>query len=624
MSAAAVKARQAVDPTWEAFEEKVPLERCPPIFEGEKWMDEAIVVHNRIVKYKEAMAEGGKSPHDGCVWIMKKLMGHESAYPFNTPVDVEELNIPEYYEVVKRPMDLGTAKAKLLAGEYSTLREFYGDVYQTFGNAKLFNPPRHPVHTMASALCTQFNKEVRYLLAKWRHLLPPGGPHGQDFMGLRLITDGPELEGKASDDWPGAGALLAMSHEDGGRPKRGQSDTSRVSSRRNSVPSSSVIGKDWEVVSVSMSKVRLQVRKKEAATDDLDNMARHQADIVLPRQRKAPPLTAEQRLTLPAQVAKIIEKDRKDFLVVVLCPPGAEGPVPDEAEGKKRKAKRRRTAGGSPISVKKAATMPHGELRADDGDARGNCALEKLGAPNAVKSEPYDEEEKAGDASTGKGVAQPDSSDIGAQASTGPPQGSRGSCEAAYQGVRTAASPIITAVLGGNEGPEVTDEKEPPQVESSGLLVFSGGLHVNSIFNSYLSNAPLPCSEKLKDTHDPDGLVSRPFVDSRHNFLELCQWRNYQFDTLRRAKHASAMTLYHLHNSNPEDNSGHAPHCVQCKKRIREVRWHCTVCPDFELCQDCNTHDINNDRRHEHLLTPYLVHYMCSIPVEKSSVEKTI
>ena len=36
--------------------------------------------------------------------------------------------------------------------------------------------------------------------------------------------------------------------------------------------------------------------------------------------------------------------------------------------------------------------------------------------------------------------------------------------------------------------------------------------------------------------------------DSRTSYLSLCQTHNLQFDTLRRAKHSSMMTLFHLHN----------------------------------------------------------------------------
>merc|ERR1719163_1619519 len=107
------------------------------------------MANRRIMTRKEQLAEGGTSPHEGCLLVMKKLMGHPSSYPFNTPVDPVTLNIPNYNKVVTKPMDLGTAKSRLINAEYSTLRELYTDVQQTFQNAKMFNPPKHPVHTMA-------------------------------------------------------------------------------------------------------------------------------------------------------------------------------------------------------------------------------------------------------------------------------------------------------------------------------------------------------------------------------------------------------------------------------------------------------------------------------------------
>ena len=35
------------------------------------------------------------------------------------------------------------------------------------------------------------------------------------------------------------------------------------------------------------------------------------------------------------------------------------------------------------------------------------------------------------------------------------------------------------------------------------------------------------------------GPLSNSLVDSRHTYLEMCQYRRFQFDTLRRAKHSS-------------------------------------------------------------------------------------
>ena len=41
-----------------------------------------------------------------CWRILKQLQKHESAYPFLVPVDPVLLEIPDYPEIVKEPMDL--------------------------------------------------------------------------------------------------------------------------------------------------------------------------------------------------------------------------------------------------------------------------------------------------------------------------------------------------------------------------------------------------------------------------------------------------------------------------------------------------------------------------------------
>jgi hypothetical protein len=49
--------------------------------------------------------------------ILAKVMAHPNAWPFNQPVDPVALNIPDYLDVVKQPMDLGTIKGQFAAGE---------------------------------------------------------------------------------------------------------------------------------------------------------------------------------------------------------------------------------------------------------------------------------------------------------------------------------------------------------------------------------------------------------------------------------------------------------------------------------------------------------------------------
>ncbi|KAJ3337893.1 hypothetical protein HDU91_001357, partial [Kappamyces sp. JEL0680] len=59
--------------------------------------------------------------------IMKKLLAQKAANWFLDPVDPVAFRIPTYFEVIKRPMDLGMVKKKLDAGEYDGDEDFAAD-----------------------------------------------------------------------------------------------------------------------------------------------------------------------------------------------------------------------------------------------------------------------------------------------------------------------------------------------------------------------------------------------------------------------------------------------------------------------------------------------------------------
>ena len=56
----------------------------------------------------------------------------------------------------------------------------------------------------------------------------------------------------------------------------------------------------------------------------------------------------------------------------------------------------------------------------------------------------------------------------------------------------------------------------------------------------------------------------------------MCQGNNYQFDTLRRAKHSSMMILWHLHNPSIP---AYAHVCNVCETDIS--------CANRHHCEDC-------------------------------------
>lgn len=48
-------------------------------------------------------------------------MAHRSSWPFRVPVDPILHKVPNYFEIVKSPMDLRTMEKKLKNGEYSNM-----------------------------------------------------------------------------------------------------------------------------------------------------------------------------------------------------------------------------------------------------------------------------------------------------------------------------------------------------------------------------------------------------------------------------------------------------------------------------------------------------------------------
>lgn len=112
------------------------------------------------------------------------------------------------------------------------------------------------------------------------------------------------------------------------------------------------------------------------------------------------------------------------------------------------------------------------------------------------------------------------------------------------------------------------------------------------------------------DTSDPDLPIRSPFIESRQTFLEMCQFRHLQFDCLRRAKYSSSLLIFHLLFPNIESTR---PHCHECNRQIKNVRWHCDSChafPDFELCNSCKFSAHREPHVHEDKLTPVRVSYV--------------
>jgi E1A/CREB-binding protein len=95
-----------------------------------------------------------------CPQLLKRVQEHNFAWIFSQPVDPVELNLPDYFDVVKNPMDLGTVKKKVETGCYSSVRQFVADVHLTFDNAITYNGDGSDVSKVAREMKTLLCREV--------------------------------------------------------------------------------------------------------------------------------------------------------------------------------------------------------------------------------------------------------------------------------------------------------------------------------------------------------------------------------------------------------------------------------------------------------------------------------
>jgi len=99
-----------------------------------------------------------------CLEVLKGLQQHQHGWVFNTPVDPVELGLPDYFVIIKKPMDLGTVNKRIENGSYHFIEEFEADVRLTFENAMTYNEEGSVVHDMAKELKEKFAVDYKKLV----------------------------------------------------------------------------------------------------------------------------------------------------------------------------------------------------------------------------------------------------------------------------------------------------------------------------------------------------------------------------------------------------------------------------------------------------------------------------
>ncbi|CAH2244092.1 jg5105, partial [Pararge aegeria aegeria] len=80
--------------------------------------------------------------------------------PFRQPVDATALGIPDYFDIVTRPIDLSTIKSNLDRGHYKDPWAYVDDVWLMFENAWLYNRKNSRVYRYCTKLSEVFEVEI--------------------------------------------------------------------------------------------------------------------------------------------------------------------------------------------------------------------------------------------------------------------------------------------------------------------------------------------------------------------------------------------------------------------------------------------------------------------------------
>ena len=775
----------------------VPI--CPAIYEGDYWVNEFMRLHRSVQSRLKAAATASAkkqtgsvmigrsasynalsngsahndkpSNHRKCREILKSIMNKPISIPFNTPVDAIALNLLDYHEFIKHPMDLGTVRDNLRGGIYPTVYEFVMDIRLTFRNAMLYNPSTHYVHTSAKSLLLEVEQEcvefVKYRFGdlaltdlndckyqfSLRHVehVPEVPPHWLKLLPLGQIhvtLDVPGVAVTSTSEEYSPHVSMRIETYNQSMPNH-QNDISQIQHSTFSTPSDENEGvravpmnaeevgttstsdsntiapishqvSETSLLSLQLSQSTLLADGMEVVVDAMkceDNEPKPSTiltiDTTVEEQWEGESL--DRLNDLPEDIHSLAETssvaqssscysteehgmqqrcipmgllsshvngsmDRKEQPILPFNHPPALGYkgvyilMNELAKGAQRLKDDLFVV--SFVDNSKLMKVVYDEsvnnLEVGSSEEMTAVGLNELNSPRANDSRV---EENHLDTTIGT-TACNNSNSISTVAAEMPHRRPRGRPPSLTTPSKDS-SPIVnthfeTAMSGvksytprrrPGRQPKSSSKSSPSNPSSSGngtptgisisdsdstgrRVLYTENLEFKDIYN-YLptdayqlivrvlnngidmgENIVMTSHEMGMTVPDPDILLSSPFVDARHTFIEMCQYRHYQFDTLRRAKHSSLLLLYHLHHPFAQHLR---PNCCQCNAVIRDVRWHCEICSanggggiysshggnstcgymDYDICNSCYIQTNNtNDSRHPHILTPYRVTFI--------------
>lgn len=124
-------------------------------------------INNQHKKFHVQSLGMGMTPVEQafCARCLEKLQNHPLAFAFLEKVDPVRDHVPDYFDVIEEPMDLGTVEERLKDGVYDSSEQFIRDVNLIWRNSITYNRRNQsPLEQIAE----EMNKKCSRMFAKGR------------------------------------------------------------------------------------------------------------------------------------------------------------------------------------------------------------------------------------------------------------------------------------------------------------------------------------------------------------------------------------------------------------------------------------------------------------------------
>ncbi|GJM84547.1 hypothetical protein PR202_ga00228 [Eleusine coracana subsp. coracana] len=143
----------------QAIDEKIrELSNCHIVYSGIDFQKKEAGIPRRLMKPEDIPGLNSSPLLIGLV-ILQSMNEHTDAWPFKEPVDSRD--VPDYYDIIKDPIDLRTMSRRVESEQYYvTLEMFVADMKRMFNNARTYNSPDTIYYKCATRLENFFSSKI--------------------------------------------------------------------------------------------------------------------------------------------------------------------------------------------------------------------------------------------------------------------------------------------------------------------------------------------------------------------------------------------------------------------------------------------------------------------------------